>query len=74
MAPMLTALASAVIVLTGVGALLKSVWKIAQTIKDNTVATKQLSEKLEGFSAVVDGRITDLDHRVLELERHINRS
>ncbi len=62
-------LASAVIVLGGLVALVRSIWNIAQTLRDNTVATKQLSSNLDKLTASIDGRLVALVARVVRLEK-----
>lgn len=64
----LTILASAVIVLGGLTALVRAIWKVAQTLRDNTVATKVLTGKLENMAGSVDGRFDALAERVAALE------
>ena len=61
-------LASAVIVLGGLVALVRAIWKIAQTIRDNTRATAVLSGKMTGLTSVVDGRLGDIEKRLAALE------
>lgn len=65
-----TILASAVIVLTGLAALVRAIWKIAQTLRDNTTATKTLTGQLEYLAASIDGRFDELAGRVTALERN----
>lgn len=64
-----TILASAVIVLGGLAALVRAIWRIAQTLRDNTTATKQLSTNLEKLIASIDGRFGALAERVTRLEK-----
>jgi hypothetical protein len=64
-------LASAVIVLGGLVALVRSIWGIAQNLRDNTQATKTLTGKLESLTVSIDGRFDALVERVARLEgRH----
>lgn len=63
-----TILASAVIVLGGLAALVRAIWKIAQTMRDNTRATQDLTGKLDHLSASIDGRFDALAERVARLE------
>jgi hypothetical protein len=62
-------LASAVIVLGGLAALVRAIWKTATTLRDNTQATKELTEKLEEYTRATDGRFEKLADRVTLLER-----
>jgi hypothetical protein len=61
-------LASAVIVLGGLVALVRAIWNIAQTLRDNTKATRTLSENLDKLTASIDGRFDALVARVTALE------
>jgi len=62
-------LASAVIVLGGLAALVRAIWKTATTLRDNTTATKALTNRLDGLAQSVDGRIDSLAERIGQLER-----
>lgn len=62
-------LASAVIVLGGLAALVRAIWKTATTLRDNTTATKALTDRLDGLAQSVDGRIDSLAERLGKLER-----
>lgn len=62
-------LASAVIVLGGLAALVRAIWKTATTLRDNTSATQKLTQRLEGLAQSVDGRIDSLAERIGKLER-----
>ena len=57
-------LASAVIVLTGLFALVRAIWLLAQSIRDNSRATKDLGVKFDQFSPLVDARLGRLEDRV----------
>lgn len=61
-------LASAVIVLGGLAALIRAIWKTATMLRDNTTATKALTERLDGLAQSVDGRIDRLAERLDKLE------
>jgi hypothetical protein len=63
-----TILASAVIVLGGLVGLVRAIWRIAQTLRDNTAATKTLTDHLEHLAGSVDGRFDKLAERVSALE------
>lgn len=61
-------LASAVIVLGGLTAVVRAVYRVAVTLRDNTQATRQLSGKLEDLTTSIDGRFDQLAARVTRLE------
>jgi predicted PurR-regulated permease PerM len=61
-------LASAVIVLGGLVALVRAIWRIAQTLRDNTKATQTLTGKLDSLATSIDGRFDALVERVTRLE------
>jgi hypothetical protein len=65
----LAVLASAIIVMGGLLALVRAVWKLAQTIRDSIRATKDLSRKFDAFTPVIDGRLDAIEARVDRLER-----
>jgi hypothetical protein len=64
----LAILASAVIVLGGLFAVVRAIWRIAQTLRDNTKATTDLSANLEKLAVSIDGRFDALVERVTKLE------
>jgi hypothetical protein len=64
----LAILASAVIVLGGLFAVVRAIWRIAQTLRDNTKATTDLSANLERLAVSIDGRFDALVERVVKLE------
>lgn len=64
----LAILASAVIVLGGLFAVVRAIWRIAQTLRDNTKATNELSGNLERLAVSIDGRFDALVERVTKLE------
>lgn len=63
-----TILASAVIVLGGLAALVRAIWKIAQNLRDNTKATRDLTSNLRDLTTSIDGRFDALAERVARLE------
>ena len=67
-------LASAVIVLGGLAALVRAVFKFAVTMRDNTTATKDLTAQLGDLTTSIDGRFDKLADRVSALERRDERS
>ena len=62
-------LASAVIVFTGIFALVRAIWKIAQNLRDNTFATQQLTRELEKTVTSTGVRLDALAARVASLEQ-----
>lgn len=64
-------LASAVIVLTGLVALVRAIWKIAQNLRDNTTATNVLTHNLSKLTASIDGRFDALVTQVEGLKAEL---
>ena len=62
-------LAGAVIVLSGLGALTRAIWRSAQDLRDNKNATLANTTAIVELSTKMDGRITSLEARMLEVER-----
>jgi len=54
-------LASAVIVLTGLVAVARGLWKVAIDIRDNKRATEENTTAITDLSTKMDGRITALE-------------
>jgi hypothetical protein len=63
-------LASSVIVLTGLAALTRAIWKAAQDIRDNKRATQENTTALGDLSTRMDGRITLLEQRMALIEKN----
>lgn len=63
-----TILASAVVVLGGLVAVTRALWRVAQDIRDNKRATEANTVALGELSTKMDGRITSLEARVTKLE------
>jgi hypothetical protein len=61
-------LASAVVVVGGLVAMVRAIWGAAQSIRDNRTATLANTKALDDLTHVVDGRIGNLERRVGELE------
>ncbi len=60
-------LASAVVVLGGIAALVRAIWRTATTLRENTLAVRKLSGQLEEYSLTL-GRLADrLGHVETEL-------
>jgi putative Mn2+ efflux pump MntP len=62
-------LAGAVIVLSGLAALTRAIWRSAQDLRDNKNATLANTTAIVELSTKMDGRITSLEARMLEVER-----
>ena len=69
----LTMLASAVIVLGGLVALTRSIWKVAQDIRDNKRATVSNTAAITDLSQKMDGRITSLEAWRLTVEADLRQ-
>ena len=63
-------LAAAVIVLGGLVALVRAIWKVAQTLRDNIVATRALTARFDKFDPATDARLAALETRMAALESH----
>ena len=75
-------LASAVIVLGGLAALVRAIWKTATTLRDNTTATTKLTDQMDKLADSVNGpgglnylaeRIDHLSERIEKLEKAASR-
>jgi hypothetical protein len=64
----ITIAASAIVVLTALAALVRAAGKLAITFRDNAVATRANTAKLDELTASVDGRFDALAERVARLE------
>ena len=56
-----TILASAVIVLGGLAALVRALVRLGLTLRDNITATKELGSAFRDFSPKVDGRLSRIE-------------
>ena len=63
-----TILASAIVVLAGLIALTKAIWRAASDLRDNKQATVKNTAAITDLSTKMDGRITSLEARVERLE------
>jgi hypothetical protein len=61
-------LASAIGVIGGLAALARAIWKAAQDIRDNRIATVRNTTAFIDLSQKMDGRITALEGRMLTME------
>ncbi len=64
-------LASGVVVLGGIAALVRAIWRTASTLRDNTNATRKLTERLEEYTKASDGRFDLLSDRLMDVEREV---
>lgn len=62
-------MAAAVVVLGGLIAVTRALWKVAIDIRDNKMATLANTRAVEELSTKMDGRITSLESRVTTLEK-----
>lgn len=67
----LTILASGVIVLGGVTALVRAIVKLRDTIRDNSAATRTLTGRMDTFGQIVDGRLSKLEKMMLRVWAHL---
>lgn len=67
----LAILASAVVVFGGLWRLTRAVWVAAQDLRDNKSATIKNTEAIGELSQKMDGRITSLENRMLDVEKRI---
>lgn len=70
-----TILASAVVVLGGVVAMVRAIWRAADTVRlstrataANTAVNRELSQKIDHLSETIDSRFDTLTERVARLE------
>ena len=64
----LAILASAVIVLGGLAALARSIFKVASQIRDNTKATNRLTDEMSSMTQGFGSRITVIEARIVWLK------
>jgi hypothetical protein len=68
MPAVLAILASAVIVLTGVVALTRAVWRVASDLRENKTAVAANTRAIERLVLQMDGRFTSIKRRLSHLE------
>lgn len=61
-------LASLVIVLGGLGALIRTIWKTGNIIRDLVMAVKSLTDRLDGVTLDVKQQFEKLSDRVYQIE------
>jgi carbon starvation protein CstA len=64
----LAILASAMIVLTGLTALTRSIWRAAQDLRDNKQATTRNTSALDNLGQQMSGRLAAIEGRLSHLE------
>jgi hypothetical protein len=64
----LTIAGSAIVILTALIVMVRAVFNLAVTFRDNTKATHELTGKLEDLTVSIDGRFDKLAERVTRLE------
>lgn len=64
----LAVLASAVIVLGGLAAVTRAIWRVAQDLRDNKQATQANTQALSNLAKQMDGRLTAIETRLARLE------
>jgi hypothetical protein len=64
-------MASAVVVLSGLVALTRSIWRAAQDLRDNKTATQENTVAIGELNNKTDGRISSLETRMTDIERGI---
>jgi hypothetical protein len=65
---MLAILASAIVVLGGLAALTRAIWKVASDIRDNEQATTRNTKAIVDLTNQMDGRLTRIEDRIAALE------
>lgn len=60
--------ASAVIVIGGLSALVRAIWRVSTAMRDNTLALRSLTTRMDELAVSVDGRFDKLAERVAQLE------
>lgn len=60
--------ASAVVILSALVVFIRAAFNFAVTIRDNTLATKQLTGRMDGLAARLDEQYAELAARVTRLE------
>lgn len=62
-------LAAVVVIVAGIGGLIRVIWKSANIMRDLMVSVKDLTRRFDDMIISVDGRFEKLSSRVLELEQ-----
>jgi hypothetical protein len=61
-------LTSSIVVLTGLTALVRAIWRVSMTLRDNTAATGQLSVAFGKFSDNAELTLTNHEQRITRIE------
>lgn len=69
-------LAAVVVVGGGLAALVRAIWRVSTMLRDNTLAVRSLTTRLDELATSVDGRFDKLAERVAQLEwrEHNNKA
>jgi len=71
---LIATLAEVTVVAGGLGGLLKVIWSLVQTVRDNTKAVQLLTEKLNGFDDRIEGHDQQLathNRQLIELRHQV---
>ena len=69
----LTIAGSAIVVLAALVAVVRAVFWLAVTFRDNTRATKDLTTKMDALAVSIDGRFDQLVDRVTRLVERVTK-
>ena len=64
-------LAAGVVIAGGFAATVRAIFRFAVTVRDNTLATRTLTGRLEDLTSSIDGRFDSLAARVTDLEHKV---
>lgn len=67
----LAILASSVLVLGGITALVRGILRLRDTIRDNTQATKALTTRMDSSLPTLDGRLSRVETMLLRVWGHL---
>ena len=62
-------LAATAVFIGGLAAVVRVIWRTANILRDNTLATQRLTSRFDDMAASVDGRFDKLSTRVESLEQ-----
>lgn len=63
-------LAAVVVIGGGLAALVRAIWRVSTMLRDNTLAVRTLTTRMDELAVSVDGRFDKLAERVAQLEWH----
>ena len=61
-------LAAVVVIGGGLAALVRAIWRVSTMLRDNTLAVRSLTGRMDELAVSVDGRFDKLAERVAQLE------